>query len=142
MNNSLHRARHILHSGGYTCVFCRGEQTVTSRERGIAPLLDLLDEGRDVRGFAAADRIVGKAAAMLYLLLGVAEVYAEVISESALAVLRAQGIAVEYGDLCAAIRNRANTGICPMEEAVQNIVSPPAAVIALRQRRAELAAGK
>ena len=84
-------ARDLLTEGGYTVVLCRGDVTYTDTRRGVAPLLALLDNGTDVVGFTAADRVVGKAAAFLYLRLRVAEVHALVISEPAYDLLTAHG---------------------------------------------------
>ena len=52
---------------------------------------------------------------------GVRAVYAFVISESAERVLLSKGILVEYQTKVPAIRNRTNTGFCPMEQAVWGI---------------------
>ena len=64
----------------------------SSTERGVKPLLDFIENGPNLRGFSAADKIVGKAAALLYVLLGVKEVYAPVMSETALYTLAHNGI--------------------------------------------------
>ena len=67
MNPELLRAAALLRESEHTLVLLRGEEQVTSDLRGIRPLLELLDSGRDFSGFVAADRIVGKAAALLYV---------------------------------------------------------------------------
>ena len=99
-------------------------------------MLELLDQ--DLRGFCAADKVVGKAAAMLYCLIGVSEVYARIISEPALAVLKAEGIGVFYDQIVPAIRNRTGTGFCPMEAAVWDLADPQAAPEILRNALAKL----
>ena len=76
----------------YTCVLCRGDVCYTANERGVKPLLDWLEEGVDLRGFAAADKVVGRGAAFLYVLLGVSAVWGRVMSEPARAVLQQHGI--------------------------------------------------
>ena len=100
MTAALERAKALLTEGGYTVVLCRGEVTYTDTRRGVAPLLRLLDAATDVRGFVAADKVVGKAAAFLYLRLGVAAVHAGVISAPARDLLIAQRCA----DIMAASR--------------------------------------
>ena len=52
----------------------------------------LYREGRDLSGFCAADRVVGRAAAMLFVKAGVHAVFAEVMSDGAAALLAAHGI--------------------------------------------------
>ena len=56
---------------------------LTSTERGVKPLLQWLDGENRVKGFSAVDKVVGRAAAFLYVLLEVKEVYAGVMSEGA-----------------------------------------------------------
>jgi len=132
------RARTLLTEGGYTVVLCRGDVTYTDTRRGVAPLLGLLDAGTDVTAFAAADKVVGKAAAFLYLRLGVGAVHAGVISAPARDLLTAYGISVTYDALVPAIRNRAGDGYCPMETVCLPLSDPAEAETAIRARLAEL----
>ena len=140
MSDDLSRARALLQSGGYTCVLCRKEETAYSKERGIQPLLSWWEEGRRFSGFCAADRVVGKAAACLYVLLGVQAVYACVMSEAAQKLLLQNGIAASASTLTAAIRNRLGDGLCPMEAAVRDIEEPKQAPARLRARLQQLQA--
>lgn len=130
MNTDLERAKKELEDGGYTCVLCKGTQIRTSKLRGVAPLMELLDQ--DMSGFSAADKVVGKATALLYCLLGVTTVYAAVISEPALAVLESHSIHISYKKLVPHIVNRQGNGSCPMELATANIHDPKAAPAAIR----------
>lgn len=138
MTALVERAKCLLAEGEYTVVLCRGDVTYTDTRRGVAPLLALLDAATDVTGFAAADKVVGKAAAFLYLRLGVAAVHAGVISAPAHDLLTAHGIAVTYDTLVPAIRNRAGDGYCPMETVTLPLTDPLEAESAIRQRLAEL----
>ncbi len=132
------RAQAILEEGGYTCVFEKDGERIVSRERGIRPLIRLLDEKRDVRGRAAADKIVGRAAAFLYVRLGISCLYAEVLSEGGLAVLQKYKIPVRYGTLAGQIINRSGTDICPMEKAVAATEDPAEAEAVLRAKLAQM----
>ena len=134
----LEKAKEILVTGGYTCVLCRAEQIITSNQRGVAPLMELWEQHRDVSGFSAADKVVGKATALLYCLLGVRAVYGAVMSRPALTVLEANGIATGYEQLVDAIRNRTDTGFCPMETATRDIHDPKDAPQAIRKALASL----
>ena len=133
MHEDLILAFNILNEGSYTCVLRRGDITLTDDRRGIRPLLELLESGQDMSGFSAADRVVGKAAAFLYCLLGVRSVYAKVISTPALQVLQSCGIDTYYDTQVNAIRNRAGDGFCPMETAVWNLNDPEKAPDAIRE---------
>ena len=63
--SDLERAKGGL--SGHTLCLVRGEEILMRDERGIAPMMALLAEGKDLTGFSAADRVVGKAAAMLFV---------------------------------------------------------------------------
>lgn len=138
IEEQLEKAKTLLNGSDFTCVLCKGEAVLNSRERGVKPLLQWLGSGSDLSGFCAADKIAGKAAALLYVKLGVSAVYAQVMSKSALAVFEKHGIHAEYGTLADTIVNRFNTGICPMEQAVSDISDPDEAVAAIKKRIAEL----
>ena len=133
------KARELLTSGGYTCVLCLGETVLCSRERGVKPLLGWLDSGKVEVGFSAADKVVGRAAAFLYVLLGASEVYADIMSEPAREVLMAHGVLCEAHQTVPAIRNRAGDGFCPMESAVRDISDPVEALDAIRETLRRLA---
>lgn len=132
----LERAKAILEQEGYTCVLCKGERIYSSNHRGVRPLLDLLET--NVSGFCAADKVVGKATAMLYCLLNVKAVHAQVISQAALQVLQSRGIAVTWDAQAEYIRNRAGDGRCPMEQATENIDDPQSALVAIQKKMKEL----
>lgn len=134
MNSNLTKAIEQLKSGAYTCVLCEGDTIYTSTERGVKPLLDWLDNGIDLKGFSAADKVVGKAAAFLYVLLGVKEVYSPVMSESAFYTFERNGIQPYCDKSVKNIINRAGTGFCPMEEAVMDVTEPKEAIDRIKKR--------
>ena len=138
MKTDAERALEQLAGGGCTAVLCRGGELFVSRERGVKPLLDWLDSGRDFRGFSAADKVVGKAAAFLYVLLGVREVRAPVMSEGAAETLERYGVLFRCDTLSPEIRNRAGTGLCPMEQAVRDVGTPEEALTAIRRTLRQL----
>ena len=144
MTENLKKAKELLKKGGCTVVMCRGSELYTGDERGVKPLVGLVKENRDMTGYSAADKIVVRAAAFLYVLLGVGEVYAEVMSEGAEKLLRGHGITPFSGCLTERIINRAGTGLCPMENAVKDIPDdqPDRALTEILRTIAELSEGK
>lgn len=136
--NNLERAKELLKSSESTCVCCSDEETLISKKRGVAPLIEWLDEGKNLKEYSAADKVVGNGAAFLYILLEVKELYANVISKSALETLNRYQIAITYDILTEAIRNRENTGFCPIETAVSGITSPDKALTAIRSRLSKM----
>ena len=127
----LEKAKMLLQKTGSTCVLCGSDVILTDNRRGVRPLLDLLEGNTAVTGFAAADKVVGKAAAYLYCLLGIGSLYAGIISAPALEALESRNIPVEYGSLVPSIRNRTSNGPCPMENAVLHIDNPEDALLAI-----------
>lgn len=134
----LEQAVALLGGEGVTCAVCKGSSHFTSARRGVAPLLDWLDSGMTLSGFCAADRVVGKATAMLYCLLGVRQVHARVISRCAAEYLARHGIEASWELQVEHIQNRAKTGYCPMEQAVLALEEPAHGLAAIRQTLARL----
>lgn len=134
----LERAKQLLTENTYTCVICKGEKTHTSTQKGVSPLVEWLESGEIFKGFSAADRVVGRGAAFLYVLLGVDAVYAHVISHAAMEVLQAQDILVQYDTAVEHIINRKGDGICPFEETVMNITAADEAYVAIKQKMQEM----
>lgn len=131
-------AKQILTSGEYTCVLCKGDTVYTSDERGVKPLVAWVESAVDFQGFSAADKVVGKGAAFLYVLLGVDAVYAQVISAPALALLQSNGIRVAYDVKTDSIANRRGDGVCPFETAVLPIDDAKDAYSVIREKMREL----
>ena len=134
----MEQSRRILEENGYTCVLKKDDTIYTATERGVKPLVRWLTEGIDAKGFSAADKVVGRATAYLYVLLGVKAVWAAVMSEAAAEVLRRHGIEAAQDKLVPNIINRSGTGICPFEEAVLHIQTPEEALTAIREKMQEM----
>ena len=134
----LQNAKTLLQEGEHTCVLCRGQEIYTTRERGVKPLVRWLTEETDLRGFSAADKVVGKATAYLYCLLGVKAVHSLVMSGAAAQVLEENGISASQDKLVENIINRQGTGICPFEEAVWEIQNLQEALTAIRNKMVQM----
>ena len=134
MTLDLQNAKELLSDGGYTCVICRRDEVYVDTQRGVKPLLDLLDHGVRLSGFSAADKVIGRATAFLYVLLGVSNVYTPVISTAAKDVLERYGVGVYFDLEVDFIENRSKTGQCPMEDAVRGITRPDEALRAIRRK--------
>ena len=136
--NDLEKAKHILASGEYTCVLVKGDEVITSHERGVAPLLTLLDTYGRLEGFFAADKTVGVGAAHLYAALGVASVYANVMSESAKDILESSEIEHACALSVPFIINRRGDGPCPIEAVLSPKDTKDEAILKIRKRLQEL----
>jgi hypothetical protein len=123
MTEQLQKAIELLRREHYTCVLLKDETVYSSQKRGVKPLLELLESNGSLVGFFAADRVVGLGAAHLYLLLGVKELWAEVMSEEAESLLTNHGVTVFAANVVPYIINRQGNGRCPIETAVIRCVS-------------------
>lgn len=119
---------------GHSICLCKDGMYFTDDGRGISPMIRFIEEGRDLRGYAAADMIVGKAAAMLFFKAGVTAVYGEVMSSAGWDFLTKKNIACSFNTLSEKIINRAGDDICPMEKTVEEIEDANEAYLALSAR--------
>ena len=126
----LERAKASL--AGHTIALCKGEEVITSDLRGIAPMLAFIKENKDLSGWSAADVIVGKAAALLFVYAGVKAVYAGVLSSEGARTLESYGVSYEYGTRARNIVNRAGTDWCPVERLCHGLESVDAMTDAIR----------
>ncbi len=126
MTERMKRAETCLKESGAACVLITNDSLVLqSGENGVRPLMEWLRrEPTVLRGACAADKVVGKAAALLMVFGGVSEVYAEVLSVAGEACLKKHGIPYSCGGRVSYIQNRTRTGMCPMEQCCAAIDSP------------------
>lgn len=105
----------ILRKGGHSLVVA-GDEIRTFNGRGISDLYHLLTEHPDMLcGASVADKVVGKGAAALLIAGGVRQLFACVVSRSALALLIDTGISVRYEQEVPYIINHRGDGVCPVE---------------------------
>ena len=88
-----------------TCVLVKEDKIILSKDKGIAPILKLINAGKNLENFSLADRIVGKAVALLVVYAKIREVYAEVLSEKGKAVLIKYNVKFSYKTLTEKIIN-------------------------------------
>jgi hypothetical protein len=109
--------REFLSSGDTIRVYRGDELLFVSRKAGISALLDYVAEadpgGDPVTVF---DRVVGNAAALLLGLVSCREVYSPRGSDIAVKTLRQHGIGFHFAEVVPFIKNRAQTGMCPLEK--------------------------
>lgn len=121
---------HILHNEGLTLVLKSANSEIHRyTQRGIKDLLTLVSTNPEILHDALiADKAVGKAAAACMVAGGVKQVWADVMSEPALALLQNHGVTAECGTLVDHIINRTGDGWCPMERLSRD-ENDPAAII-------------
>ena len=132
------RAKQLI--PGHSICLCRGDEVITNDGRGISPMMKLIAEGRDLKGFSCADLIVGKAAAMLFVKAGVVCVHGETMSTAGRDFLQSHGVPCTWGTLTERIIDRQGKDTCPMEKTVADISDFEAGYEALKAKVAELQA--
>lgn len=98
----------------------------------------MINEGKDLHGYSAADVVVGKAAAMLFKKLGVVSVHGKLMSETGVDFFEKSGITFTYDTLTDYIKNRKGTDMCPMEKTVLQISDAEEGFAALKRRIDEM----
>lgn len=139
MQKNTEKAKEILIKNGYTCVLCNDGEEYHSVLRGVKPLIDFLELGKDFSGFFAADKTVGLGAAHMYILLKVKSVWANVISAPARMLLEQNNITVFYETQVPFIINRKGDGPCPIESAVKGIENSSEAFKVIKETLKNLA---
>ena len=124
--------------GGHSICLCRDGELLTDDGKGISPMMRFIAEGRDLTGYSAADVIVGKAAAMLFVKAGIAQVYGRTMSRAGKEYLESHGIPCSFGELTEKIINRTGDDICPMERTVMHIDGCGEGYEALKERLAKM----
>lgn len=119
----------LLHEGQHSLIVANG--TVSTFDgRGVSDLYNIFKRNPEfLRRASLADKVVGKAAAALMVLAEVKEVYADVVSQPALDLLRNNNILLSYGIVTPHIINRTRTGLCPLETRCQGSETPEECLI-------------
>jgi len=125
-------------SKGFTFVVFDGVKVVHLDKRdGILPVFEFVkthvDDLSTVANFSYGDKIVGKAAAFLFVLLKPRFVYAKTLSENALTLLKNNNLEFSYGETTPFIKSRDGKDRCPFEKAVEGATSPIEALKRIEQ---------
>ncbi len=125
MTEPLERAKSLLKSTDSTIAVVSVDDVFTSHERGVKPLLHLLTEKKGfLKGASVADKVIGKAAALLMALGEIKEVHTLIISEPAIKIFEKYNIPCFYDKKVDRIINRTGDGLCPMETLCLDVDEP------------------
>ncbi len=101
---------------------------------GIRAALLLHDQHPELlQNAVVIDRVIGRAAAMIFSHGGASAIYGSVMSQAAQVELLQKGVETRANHLVDAIINRRGDGLCPMEKAILGIIEPEQALSRLRQ---------
>lgn len=114
-----------LETENLTCVISDSNDVIfTSNKRGVAPLIDFIQSFSTNNSYYLADKVIGKAAALLCIKAGIKHINTLVISSPAKLILSNNLISYEFNTEVPAINNRTNTGLCPMEGLSKGVNTP------------------
>lgn len=112
-------------------VYADGELVFWSDGRWLHPLLDLerylAAHGRPPGELVASDKVVGRAAAMIMVHVGIDRIHAGMLSRLAQGFLEARGVPVTHDELVPRI-------LCRTEELLADLDDPAEAYRIIRQR--------
>lgn len=110
-------AKSLLDSKKLAIVIVKEGQVIFSSDgKGIKPIYTALNELKyELKGSSIADKVVGKAAAMICEYAGIKELSTKLISENAISVLENTSIIYNYEKSVPYIKNRDQSGMCPVE---------------------------
>lgn len=112
----------MLNEQGLSLLVYNNEKLSTHDNRGIQDLLELTaTQPERLKGAIVADKIIGKAAASLMTACGVVEVHTNVICTPAREMFEKAGIKIFATKEVPMIRNRENSGMCPMDSRLEGI---------------------
>lgn len=122
----LEAAKLRLKRGNLTLVIVKdGEVIFETSLHSIKGFLEAIEKlGEKIAGSFVADRIVGRAAAMLCAYSKVAYVFAVTMSEEGREVLKHHNIPYQYENLVPNILNYKAEDLCPLEKLTLNITNP------------------
>jgi len=99
-----------------------GEIIFETRSRRISGFLEAIDRlGPKLENASIADRIVGKAVALLCVYVRARAVYADVLSRKGKALLDSKGIVCEWNELVENILDLNKSKLCPFEQAAGDV---------------------
>lgn len=104
-------------------VYTKEKEVITSKEHGLIPLTSYIEKN-SFKDTYAFDKIVGRAAALLYAYGDADYVYAKTISKPAIKVLKDYNIKYEAEKIVEEIPNKTNTDICPFEKLIKDVNNP------------------
>jgi iron complex outermembrane receptor protein len=114
---TLEELKQTLSQGNHAlAIYDQDEQLHTYDNKGVRDLYTLLTtEPQVLKGAMVADKVVGKGAAALMIVGGIAELHTHIISEPAIKLLELSGIRYSFDEKVDHIENRDKTGWCPVE---------------------------
>jgi len=122
----LRIAKKHLKEGGSTLTIVKGKQILfDTTSHGISGFLRAVEElGERLDGASAADKIVGKAVALLCLYARIQGIYASIMSKEAKELFEENALHAEWDELVENILVNCKPMTCPFEKLAAEITNP------------------
>jgi hypothetical protein len=125
-------AKQLLKEGYSLAVVRNGECIFTHKGNWIHPIVEAYEQLGDLlSGASVADRVIGKAAAVVCIRSSVAHVYTPMASRSAVAAFTQANIPFMCDSVVDGIMNKSGTDLCLAEKTLLDIQEPDVAFCAL-----------
>jgi hypothetical protein len=123
-------------------IYRNDEIIFSSEARGVKPLIEAIDElgPKRLKGVVTADRVVGKAAALLNVYMKAREIHALIISNRAEKFLQDNGCQYFFRERVDAIKTENGEDLCPFEKLVWDIGDPREAYMIIKDKLTKLKA--
>jgi len=116
-----------------------GELLYSTESHRISGFLDALDKCAErLQGASLADRVIGKAIALLCIRAKIKEVYAAVLSRKAQTIFKQHKIVCHWNKLVENILDTTKKDMCPFEKAAEEISDPEKAYKIFKELRENL----
>ena len=124
--NDLEAAKNQLYRKELTLAIVKnGEVLFETQSHRISGFLGAIEQfGDELEGASLADRVAGKAVALLCVYVNIKEVYAEVLSKKAKTVFEQNGVHHEWKELVDSILDLNKSDVCPFEKAADGVSDP------------------
>lgn len=116
--SNIEKAKEEFLKANYSFVMAGEGKIITNNEKGLSSIIDLIDSGDDFSDYAICDKVTGRAAAFLYVLLGVETVHAEKMAKLAIQILDRAEIKYSYDELIETVLDSQMKEIDPVELSV------------------------
>jgi hypothetical protein len=124
--NDLEIAKNELTQKNLTLAIIKNGQILfETKSNRISGFLDAIATLKDqLDGSSLADRVAGRAIALLCVYAKIKEVYAQILSRKAQEVLKQNQIHCQWREIVDNILDQTKTSICPFEKAAEQLSNP------------------
>lgn len=132
--HDLEIAKKNLYENNLTLVVVKNEKVIfqTDAHRISGFLQAIEQKAAELHGAVVADKVAGKALALLCVYSGIKQVYAEVLSRKAQMIFEENHIGFEWKEIVNNVLDINKVGICPFEQTAAEISDPKESYLAFK----------